>query len=196
MEVLRAPLNVWNKDSIRPGAVGSVGETLMTVRLKQSCIELPPRYDTTFSQKDEVYFGANISDGSHAGYTTGGGPAKTIMKPFGYRPGFKTVVGWRHQDIKPTDRSRMTVMGDAGQYSWKSKVAGILQAKKTGNLFSPTPGEYALSKGSIPRGGSSPQVVAYSIPNGAPTPLITKFVDPNPAMMGTRIKKEVSMFGR
>lgn len=193
MEVLRAPLNVWNKDSIRPGAVGSVGETNMNVRFAQSSIDLPARYSTIFNATQEKYLGANVSDGVHAGFTSGGGVAKTIRKAFGYRPGFKTAVGWRHQDIQPVDRSRTSIMGDGGQYSWQSKVAQIHNARKTGNLFTPLPGGYGQKKGEIDRGGNAPRVVKYSAPNKISAPTITPFVDPNPSMLGIKVKREARM---
>lgn len=174
MEILRVPLNVWNKDSIRPGAVGSVGETNLNVRLKQSCIELDPRYSQIFNGRNEKYFGANISDGTHAGFTSGGGVAKTLRKPLGYRPGFRTVVGWRHQDVRPVDRSRTSIMGDGGQYSWQSKVAQIHNARKTGGLFAPEPRGYAQQKGQINRGGNAPVIVAASVPNAITPPVISK----------------------
>lgn len=162
MEILRAPLNVWNKDSIRPGPVGSVGDVLLGVRFKQSQPAIDMRWDPQFSNGQEVYNGANVSDGTHAGFTTGGGVAKTLRQPFGYRPGFKTAIGWERQDIVPVDRSRTSMMSSAGQYSWESKVGRSKNAASTGKFFTPLPGGYGLDKGQIPRGGLDPLIVAAS----------------------------------
>lgn len=168
MEILRAPLNVWNKDSIRPGPVGSVGDVLLGVRFKQSQPDSDMRWDPQFSNGQEVYNGANISDGTHAGFTTGGGVAKTLRQPFGYRPGFKTAIGWERQDIVPVDRSRTSMMSSAGQYSWDSKVGRVNNAASTGKFFTPLPGGYGLEKGQIPRGGNDPIIIASSNDIGIP----------------------------
>lgn len=162
MEILTVPLNLWNKQSIRPGAVGSVGDTMIGVRFKQSSPNMNTRWDPQFSTNQSVYYGMNISDGMHAGFTTGGGVAKTLRKPFGKRLGFKTAVGWKKKDIIPTDRSRTSIMGSAGQYSWKNKVANINNAANSRDLFCSPPNSFELPPGELPRGGQIPGIVGFS----------------------------------
>jgi hypothetical protein len=66
------PMNRWNYDRIQPGAVGSVGDVNMQVRLKHSYPNLPLRFDKQFSGKNEVYLGSNVTDGNHINYDSGG----------------------------------------------------------------------------------------------------------------------------
>ena len=170
METYTAPVNVWNKDSIRPGPVGSVGDCLIGVRFKQSAPELAERWDGAFSGKNEVYFGSNVSDGYHAGFTSGGGVAKTLVKRMPYRQGFKTPVGWIKEDIVPTDRSRTALMGSVGQYSWDAQVGRLDRAKTTGDFFTPLPGGYLLGAGQVPRGSQVPRILAESSGEGIALP--------------------------
>ena len=179
MEVYAAPVNVWNKDAIRPGPVGTVGDVLLGVRLKQSAPELPQRWDPSFSGKNEVFSGSNVSDGYSPGFTTGGGVARTITRRMPYRQGFKTPVGWVMEDIVPTERSRTALMGSVGQYSWESKVGEIKRAKTTGEFFKPLPLGYGLADGVTPRGSNIPRIVAESTGEGnALPPTEIKITDP------------------
>jgi hypothetical protein len=173
MEILRAPLNVWDKYSLRPGAVGSVGDCLIGVRLKQSAPDLNPRYEVVFSGKNEVYYGSNVSDGRHAGFTSGGGVAKTMRKPLGYRQGFKTAVGWVHQDIAPVDRTRQPFQSSLGQFGWKTTMSNIYKAKTTGDMFLPLPGGYAPKEGLVTRGSVVPRIVEQATADNITIPSIT-----------------------
>lgn len=180
MEVYAAPVNVWNKDAIRPGPVGTVGDVLLGVRLKQSAPELAQRWDAAYSGKNEVYSGSNVSDGYSAGFTTGGGVARTIIKRMPYRQGFKTPVGWIKEDIKPVDRNRTALMGSLGQYSWDSQVNGIKRAGSTGEFFKPLPEGYERGVGQQPRGSQIPRIVAESTGEGnALPPTEVKITDPD-----------------
>lgn len=180
MEVYTAPVNVWNKDAIRPGPVGSVGDVLLGVRLKQSAPELAGRWDASYSGKNEVYSGSNIADGYHAGFTSGGGVAKTLTKRMPYRQGFKTPVGWIKEDVRPVDRTRTALMGSLGQYSWDAQVGRIERASSTGEFFKPLPGGYAAGEGQVPRGSQIPRIVAESTGEGnALPPTEVKVTDPD-----------------
>lgn len=170
MQVLTAPLNIWDKNSIRPGPVGGVGDCLISVRLKQSAPDLNPRYEERYYGKNEKYYGANVSDGRSAGFTSGGGVAKTLQKPLGYRRGFKTAVGWVHEDLRPVDRAMTSLSGSVGQYGWNTKVARVVRAKTTGDNFLPLPQGYQLDPGEIPRGSQIPIIVAESLGEGIALP--------------------------
>ena len=133
---MEVPLNLWNKSSIRPGPVGSVGETNIQVRLKQSAPDLAPRYDDIFSKSNEKYFGSNVTDGQYANFTSGGGGAITLQKRMGHRQGFKTALGWIHEDLRPTDRARMTIMNGVDTV-FNEQKATLQRAKTTGDMFLP-----------------------------------------------------------
>jgi hypothetical protein len=169
MQVLldRVQLNRWDKDSIRPGPVGSVGDVNLQVKLKKSAPYLPNRYQTAFSGKNEVWSGSNVSDGQWKGYTSGGRGAVTYQKAFGNRHGFKTAVGYVIEDIVAADRSKMAKMVPLGQYSWEEEKAKIYKSKHTGEQFLPLPNGY--DKTELPRGSQYPSIVAES--NGTGTAL-------------------------
>ena len=178
METIRAPVNVWNKDSIRPGPVGSVGDALVGVRLRQSAPDMEMRWDKNFSLKNTVYSGSNVSDGYSAGFTTGGGVARTLSTRWPKRQGFKSNVGWIKEDVVPLDRSRTALMGSLGQYSWEAKVGQIARASSTGEMFKPLPEGYTIGQGVQPRGSQIPRIVAESTGEGiALPPTEQKIVD-------------------
>jgi hypothetical protein len=162
MEVLTKPLNMWNKTSIRPGPVGSVGDAIVSVKFKHSSPDLPQRWDPEFHGKVSELGGSNVSDGMWHGYVSGGRGAATIEAPLGYRQGFKTAVGWVHEDIRRPDTSRQPIMGSTGQWGWKNKVATVYQAKRTGEMFLPEPMGYDSSQTNNPRGSQIPRIVAQS----------------------------------
>jgi len=175
MEILisKPPKNRWDKDSIRPGAVGSVGDVNLQVKLKKSTPSMPNRYEQAFSGKNEVWSGSNVSDGQSKGYTSGGRGAITLT----VREGTKTNVGWIKQDIVATDRSRMAEMVPLGQYSWEQDKARIYRAKVSGEQFLPLPMGYG--KTSLSRGSQNPIIVAQVAGQGIPLPAAAvKITDP------------------
>lgn len=181
MEVLERRLNNWDKTSIRPGPVGSVGDVNNQVRLKHSAPDLPLRYDKQFSGKNEERSGSNVSDGMWYGYTSKGYAARTIQEPMGYRPGFKTAVGWVIEDVRQLDTTREPKLGSLGDFKWQSQVASVKRAKVTGDLFLPLPGGYskALLGDQIPRGSQIPIIRAESEGLGVPLPAAkVKVTDP------------------
>lgn len=121
-----------------------------------------PKYMPWSSGQMEKYYGSNVQDGRAASFMSGGYNAQTEATSFMRTPSDKTVVGWRHQDIVPVDRSRETKNVGVPQYSYKSKVASVLRAKVTGDLFLPSPNGYALAKGEIPRGGAYPSKIVQT----------------------------------
>lgn len=170
MQVLldRVQLNRWDKDSIRPGPVGSVGDVNLQVKLKKSANYLPDRYQKEFSGKNEVWSGSNVSDGQWTGFTSGGRGAITVSTPLQYRSGFKTPVGYMFEDIVAPDRSLMAKMVPLGRYSWDEEKAKIYKAKNTGEQFLPLPDGY--NKTSLPRGSQYPRIVANSSGTGTALP--------------------------
>lgn len=157
-------VNIWDKYSIRPGAVGSVGDTMPSVRLKQSSPEMTPKYQKWNSGRLESYYGSNVQDGRKASFMNGGLGARTISRPLPYRSSNRKSFGWVHQDIVPTERERETKVAALPQFGWKAQVANVLRAKVTGDSFLPVPGGYTMQ--GVPRGSQYPRVVDSSAGNG------------------------------
>lgn len=177
MEILttRLPLNRWDKDSIRPGPVGSVGDVNLQVKLKKSTPSMPNRYEKAFSGKNEVWSGSNVSDGQYKGFTSGGRGALTIDQPLPARETFKTNVGWVIENVVPVDRSRVVQTVPLGQYDWESQKARIYKAKAVGEQFLPLPMGY--TKPLLTRGSQFPLIVAQSSTVGLP-PASVSITDP------------------
>lgn len=171
MEVLTRPykrLNQWDKDSVRPGPVGTVGDVNLQVKLRKSSPDMANRYEAAFSGKNEVWSGSNISDGMWYGYTSGGRGAITLTEPWNNRDGFKTAVGYRFQNIVATDRSRETKLTPLGRYGWDTTVGAVLKAKVSGDLFLPAPGGYRPT--GPPRGSQYPRIIETSTGAGEALP--------------------------
>ena len=162
---------------IRPGSVGSVGETNLQVRLKKSANFLPERYYSISKGSKAKYFGSNVQDGTKPSFTTGGGPARVIQRKLNYRQGFKYKLGWIHEDLVPPDRKVDVKLGSTGKYGWKSKIAKVIRAKSSGDLFLPLPGGYNVTQADgITRGSQIPRIVAMSYgekPQGPQPPQTT-----------------------
>ena len=162
-------LNRWDKDSIRPGPVGSVGDVNLQVQLRKSSIDLPERYDPAFSGKNEAWLGSNVSDGSYHGWTSGGRTATVIQKALSNnQTGGKTAVGWVMQNVVAADRSSMTKMTPLGRFGWDTTVGSVLRAKNSGDMFLPLPEGY--EKSGLSRGSQYPRIIAESIGDGVPLP--------------------------
>jgi len=158
------PINVWNKYYISAGAVGSVGDTMAAVRIKQSSPEMTPKYQAWNSGTMESFYGSNVQDGRMGSFMSGGTNAKTLSRGLPYRSGNRTAIGWVHQDIVPTDRTRETKQAALPQFGWKAQVANVIRAKVTGDSFLPTPGGYTQT--GLPRGTQFPRVVDSSAGGG------------------------------
>lgn len=159
------PLNRWDYDSIRPGIVGSVGETSLQVKLKHSNPDMPLRFSKTFSKDKLKYLGSNVQNGDSRSFTSHGKQAKTYDGYYnleGRR--FKTKRGFKITDIRPEDRTVEPIMASLYDYSWKNKMAKTILAKTTGSRFTPLPGPYQLQPGAVPRGAQVPSVVEAENP--------------------------------
>lgn len=159
MEIINVYEKSINNWTIRPGPVGSVGDTHMQVRLRQTGPDSHTRYDKDFSGKEEKFYGSNVQDGQFGS----GGSARVIDRKFGSRPGHKTSVGWRFQDLIPTDRSSMTTLKHMGPFTWDNQRASVLRAKVSGEKFMPSPLGYDKTllreTQSLARGNQVPRVV-------------------------------------
>lgn len=91
------PLNRWANDRIQPGSVGSVGDVLGQVRVKQSSPDMPFAWDPIFSGADEPFRGSNVQNGTIGSWTSDGMAAKTLDGLWDGRRDFKTSYGWVHQ---------------------------------------------------------------------------------------------------
>lgn len=156
MQAIVDPEYFKNTEIISPGLVGSVGDTLVSVRLRQSEPNMRMRFDKEFSGKNEPRGGSNVQDGYSYSYTSGGGPAKTLDHGW-RRQSFRTNHGWISQDLRVPDKMVQPIMGSTERYMWNNKVATLYEAKRTGDMFLPVPGGYQPS--GIPRGGQVPRIV-------------------------------------
>jgi hypothetical protein len=143
---------------IQPGVVGSVGDVLGQVRYKHSAPDLPLRFDPHFAGKNEIFLGANVSDGQKVGYCSGGGPARLLDSNWESARSFRKCEGWLIQDLRAPDDRVEPFVGSTFDYSWRNKIATVYEAKRTGENFLPLPGGYQLEPGEQARGGSGPRV--------------------------------------
>jgi len=153
------PLNRWDYSSIRPGSVGSVGDCLITERLKSS---LPGdfRWDPNTFGNNESDYGSSVQDGSKQSFNSGGGPARTLDTNWGGRRRFETSHGWRYQDLRVPDKRIEPVLGAMPQYSWHNRIATVNNARTTGNLFTVPRGGVLEGPSGVTRGGNFPLVTA------------------------------------
>lgn len=159
------PLNRWANDYISPGAQGSVGDTLMGVRLRQSAPDMPTRWDKKFSGHNEIFLGSNVSDGQSTSYVSGGGPARVYDSNWQSGRSFRTNYGWQVEDITIPDKNVEPFMSSLGDYTWRNKVATVYEALRTGDNFLPLPGPFRPADNVVPR---APSVRVTDIIGGDP----------------------------
>lgn len=151
-------LNQWDNSSIRPGPVGSVGDTLGQVRYKHSFPNQGIRLDPAYRGNKQNRLGSNVSDGNHKSFTSGGrGDPLVNDEPWNANRAQKVSHGTIFQDVRAPDKLHEPYLGSLPQYSWDNKLATVYNAKRTGNQFLPLPGPYQLSPGEVPRGGQVPR---------------------------------------
>lgn len=143
-------------ETISPGNVGSVGDVLSGIRIKQSDPDMVPKYIDGGS-----IWGSNVGDGDKKAWShLGVGGARVDQKSKKVR--WNNNFQW--QDLRAPDVLHEPYLAAIPQYSWDNKVAQVYNAKRTGNLFLPIPGPYVLSEGEVPRGGSEVRLTDYDIP--------------------------------
>jgi hypothetical protein len=153
----RENLNRWNDDSIRPGVVGSIGDVNPQVKFKHSAPDMALRYDPYFSGKNLPLQGANVTDGTHLGFDSGGGPATTINTNWVGHRDFKTNRGYIYQDLRIPDRSASERVEAVPQYSWLNHVSKVYDVKTKGDQWLPLPNGYKPMEGMDLR-GAAPRV--------------------------------------
>ncbi len=142
MQAIVDPVYYKRTQIISPGVVGSVGDVISGVRLKQSAPDMAMRYESAYSGRNASITGNNVQDGFSYSYSSGGGPARTVERGLSNR-GFRTATGWVYQDLRAPDTTLEPLMGSTGRYGWYNKIATIYEAKRTGDLFLPLPGPFA-----------------------------------------------------
>ena len=175
-------LNQWDNSSIRPGPVGSVGDTLGQVRLKHSFPNQGIRLDEQTKGNKQNRLGSNVSDGNHKSFSSGGrGDPYVSSSPWtGYR-GAEVSHGLIFQDLRAPDKLHQPRVGALPQYSWDNRIATVYNAKRTGNLFLPLPGPYILAPGEVPRGGQTPVLTdVQGLTFGTPITIESEIQPPNP----------------
>ena len=152
------PLNRWDNNFIKPGAVGSVGGVNLTPRLKGSGPGAI-RWDQTYYGNKACRYGSNVSDGMRRSFVSGGGPAKLVDSNWGGRRSFKIRHGWIMQDRVGNDTMVQPQLGETPQYSWRNKIGALYRARTTGDLFPiPAGGILEPAKNNLFRGGQFPRV--------------------------------------
>lgn len=199
------PLDRWAYDRIQPGSVGSVGDVLGQVRVRQSEPNMAFAWDPIFSGADEPFRGSNVQNGTQGSFTTNGMGARIIDGLWDGVRDFKTQYGWIHQDVSAPDKLVTPVDMPAPSYSWCNRQAQVQKAKVTGENFLPLPGGFQPTPGSLPRGGQVPRITDQEMPedglvtNGRPTALLglgSGRVDSRGIAPTTRIKAETDLLGR
>lgn len=146
-------LNRWDKGSIRPGPVGSIGDALTAVRIKQTDPDMPVKFDKTFSGSNAPKRGSNVQDGSYASYSDGGFNAEVVTR----KRQKKSNVGTFMQQLSGNDRTFDAVMIPQPRQGFQTQAEAILH--RQGEKFQILPGGYGPEPGQLLRGGQIPRVV-------------------------------------
>lgn len=155
----QGPLNKWNKDSIRPGPVGTVGDVLTSVRIKQSYPDADFAWSKKFNPKNSMLRGSNVQDGRWVSFSDAGYNAQVKKKRLNKNGSFRTATGFVFQNIIPEARAMQPKLLDQPGQGWKNQAAEIMQRK--GDIFTTLPGGYGPI---IPtRGGQFPRRINNSI---------------------------------
>lgn len=178
----------WLNDYISPGNVGTIGDVLMDVRLKQSTPDMHMRYLNLTHGKNESRFGSNVQNGTITNFFNFG-PANSIDHNWNISRSKKHKIGFKFENLQPPDKtpSMQSVQGALPQFSWHTTTSNVYRALHSGAMFLPAPGPYQPNPGEMPRGGIVPSIVANATqPNvpaaGLPT-LLTE--GPQPIFGGT-----------
>ncbi len=150
MEPLVSRRQRYNHCVVAPGAVGSVGDVNVSVRLKQSSPEQAIRWENEFSGAGSTRLGSEITDGESAQ------AASARVKDSNWQSGrgFQTANGWRWQDFRAADMMVEPYVGSTFDFDWRNKIATTYELKRPGNLFLPLPGPYVPAPGELSRGAA------------------------------------------
>lgn len=151
------PQHGWTKNVIRSSAVGPVGDTMTTWKLKGT---LPGeyRYSPGWSPREAPLHGSNVQDGYSHSYISGGGPGRLHSdRVWNGSRTTDTPYGWVHSDIKPV--ARTTFAENMGKIDRTQDMIDQTRRQFTTNLDFPIPpGGLIVSAGGITRGNNAPRV--------------------------------------
>jgi hypothetical protein len=140
MTTLAHPKRLNQIDVALPGKIGSVGDTINGIRLKQSAPEMPIRFDAKFFNRPDN--GSLVT-----------GQPYTFDSAWNMGRQEQTAYGLMQQDLRAPDKLHEPTLGVVPQYEWRNKVATVYTARTHGDKFLPLPGPYNLAVGEMPRGG-------------------------------------------
>ena len=127
-----------------PGYVGSVGDVVVSERLKTSTPWDPIRWKGWNSGLNAPSLG------------TGAGAAGVArayeQSAWQNNDKYPVSVGWTKQTVKAPDMSVTPVESPTPHLNWRRTGASVFNARRTGNIFSPMPGPYGPLPGDVPRG--------------------------------------------
>ena len=165
------PKNVYQS---RPGPVGSVGDTIVKTRFRQSTPFMPWAFDPYYAGNRGNKLGSNVTDGDHKNYDDHGGPARTFDSKWTGNRSFKHQYGITFHDVqdqpdKFPDKLAEPIIAWLGDFSNRRRLARVRDLNSQGKLFKVMPGGYGLQPGQIARNGSFPIVTDTSGGNAEPT---------------------------
>ena len=163
------PQNEWMNNYIAPGVVGSVGDALISVRLKHDEPDAPIRWKGGTVGIDAPLHGTQIADGQKMNKISQGGPPILFDSNWESGRNFKTAVGWIYQDVREIDKTVVPIMGETPDYSWNNKIATTNRAFVSGDKFTPLPGGYAPQPNTNLRGGAFPIISDGLNPDAPPS---------------------------
>jgi hypothetical protein len=155
------PFQTQSYQRIQPGSVGSVGDVLGQIRIKQSYPDAPFAWDPTFSNLGESRLGSGVQNGQEGSYMSNGMGPVTVDLGWSSRKSHKSNLGWVYQDIKETDKLVVPIDYPAPRYHWNNTVAKVCEARVTGDKFLPAPGPFAPE--SITRGNQIPRSTSLGL---------------------------------
>lgn len=143
------PKNVYE---FRPGNVGSIGDTVVKTRFRQSTPFMPWAYDPYWQGKRANKLGSNVQDGDSKSFDSKGGPANIYNAAWSNNRDFKHQYGLEIHDLRQPDTLQEPITAWQGDFSWKRKLYSLRIAKRSGSLFSIKPNGYQPS--GLQRGGN------------------------------------------
>lgn len=153
-----------NLTTSRPGRVGSVGDTVVKTRFRQSSPMMPWAYDPYWAGDRANNLGSNVQDGNTVGYDNVGGPARCRDRQWVGNRSFRHQYGWSYHDVQSPDKRTEPWLSSLGDFSWRRKLATVRIAKRTGQLFSIVPGGYQPEPNDLLRGSSQPSAQVDGVP--------------------------------
>jgi hypothetical protein len=140
MTTLAKPRRLNQMENARPGMVGSVGDSLVSVQLAKSTPDSAVRFDPAFFNRPD--------DGSLLT-----GQPYTFDSAWNMGRSENTAYGMMQQDLRAPDKLHEPTLGSVPQYQWRNKIATVYEAKRSGQKFLPLPGPYVPATGEMVRGG-------------------------------------------